>query len=945
MAVAIADKLDFVLKERYGDIQMLSQTKSFREQNRSAMTTHMLRMVEVYPIYKLISATDNTGHIIASTEQGQVGQDQSDHEWFKATRDQGNVHIQPPAITSDSHGGMAIVFAAPIYTLSGRFVGTVTSQISVPIIEQFFVHTIASLQTQWGSRVPIEYQFLSHNGNIVADSKRHEEGRFNLRDLGLPSAQMVHTSKPGYIQELHLREHKEVITGYAASKGVDGHNELRLGVLIRTNRDDLVSSIRHTSMTIATSGLILAMPLGIALLWSLRRLQTVVAQAVMEHGRTVAESQFRHIVNATPDAMVIVDSTGTIIINNPRAESLFGYDSGSLIRQPLDTLIPERFREQHRDHNRTFFDYPSSRPMGSGLTLSARRQDSSEFSAEVSLSYMDTLEGRFAIASIRDVTQQKLHERELETAKIDALSSTKVKSEFLASMSHEIRTPLNAIIGTADLLWETPLSGEQRKYLRVFRRASDTLLSLINDILDLSKIESGYMTLDSVAFNLEDVVDKVMEMLTMQANEKGLEFASHIDQAVPRYLVGDPVRLTQILINLLGNALKFTEKGSVTLQVANDKQARMPGTLHFTVSDTGIGIPADKLDAIFERFQQADLPRTRQYGGTGLGLAISKHLVERMHGRIWVESVVGKGSQFHCTTSFDVQSPADIKKKLPPIDLTGTKTLIVDDHPINRLILREMLIECHADITEATDGLSAIRTLREGVEQGRPFELLLLDCRMPKMDGFQTVDQLKQDGLDSGLTIVMLTSDDWANDIARTYDLALGGYLIKPFRRADLIKTISIAKHRAQESVIKAQQVPSPSQGDMPEASQKILVAEDSPDNQMLIRSYLRNTSYQLDIVDNGAQALEKVKGTRYDVVLMDMQMPVMDGFAAAEAIRQWEEDHQLAPIPIIALTALALKEEAAKSLKAGCTIHITKPIKKKTLLDILRHPFGKQAA
>ena len=219
---------------------------------------------------------------------------------------------------------------------------------------------------------------------------------------------------------------------------------------------------------------------------------------------------------------------------------------------------------------------------------------------------MDTSEGRFAIASIRDVTQQKLYERELEAAKFEALSSTKVKGEFLASMSHEIRTPLNAIIGTADLLWETPLSAEQRKYLRVFRRAGDTLLSLINDILDLSKIESGYMELDSMAFNLEELIDRVMEMLTMQANEKGLEFASHIDPAVPRHLIGDPVRLTQILTNLLGNALKFTEEGSVTLQVVNDPGNNMPGVIHFTVSDTGIGIPSDKLEIIFERFRQAD---------------------------------------------------------------------------------------------------------------------------------------------------------------------------------------------------------------------------------------------------------------------------------------------------------------------------------------------------
>lgn len=945
-ATNIADKLDTLIKERYGDIQMLAHTKSIREQNRSAITAHLHQMTETHPVYEWIGVTDKTGRIIASTDQDSVGQDRSDRGWFQSVRDQGGIHIRPPQTSQDSHGIMAIAFTAPIYNQRGTFIGAVSSRVSIPILEDSFSRAMTALQSQWGTSLHLEYQFITPNGDIIADSKLHEEDKANLFKLGLSSSNLAMSSPAGYVQEPHVREQKDVVTGYARSKGIDDRKTLQFGVLLRADYDDIAAPIRRTSLIIGLAGLAMVLPLGFTLVWSFGRLKQSVRLAVSEHERaSAAESKFRQIIDLAPDAMVIIDSTGRIILNNPRAESLFGYDARSLLQQPLEILLPERFRTQHQTHNRNFFDAPAVRPMGTGLTLSARRRDGSEFPTEVSLSYMDTLDGRFAIASIRDVTQQKLHERDLEAAKSEALASTRIKSEFLASMSHEIRTPLNAIIGTADLLWETPLSAEQRKYLRVFRRASDTLLSLINDILDLSKIESGYMKLDSVTFNLEDVIDKVMEMLMMQANEKGLELASHIDPAVPRHLIGDPVRLTQILVNLLGNALKFTDRGSVTLQVANDDYKRMPGVIHFTVSDTGIGIPPDKLEVIFERFKQADSSRTRQHGGTGLGLAISKHLIERMHGRIWVESVVDKGSQFHCTASFDVQSQADIKKALPAIDLAGTKTLIVDDHPINRLILRELLGECRAAITEAVDGPSAIRTLQDAAEQRQPFELLLLDCRMPKMDGFQTVDQIKQAALDTGLTIVMLTSDDWANDIARTYDLALGGYLIKPFRRADLIKTITIAKRRMKEPVPKTQPPPSTPTGEIPASSRRILVAEDSPDNQMLIRSFLRDTGYQLDIVDDGAQAMEKIKCNRYDVVLMDMQMPVMDGFAATEAIRQWEEEHHLTPVPIIALTALVLKEETARSLRAGCTIHMTKPIRKKTLLDILQYPFGKQAA
>jgi len=946
IATNIANKLDTLLNERYGDIQLLTLGKAFREQDRATMTTYVLSMVESYPVYEWIGVTDKDGRIIISTDPSIVGQDRSDREWFRSVRDHGGIHIRPPRISPDSHGSMAIAFTAPIYNPAGQFIGAITSRISMPVLEDSFRRALVALQGQWGTNTHLEYQFIRLNGDVIADSILHEEGQSNLIKLGVASARLAVSSSAGYVQEIHARLKKDVVTGYARSKGLNGEDTLQFGVLLRADYDDIAAPIQRTTFIIGMAGIAMVLPLGLALIWTIRGLQQSIQTVTSEHERaTAAEKKFRHIISSTPDAILIVNATGTIVLNNPRAETLFGYSPGTLLNQPLDILLPERFRVRHKKHNQMFFDHPATRPMGAGLILSGRHKNGSEFSADVSLSFMDTSEGRFAIASIRDVTQQKYYEQELERAKIEALSSTKVKSEFLASMSHEIRTPLNAIIGMSDLLWETTLSSEQRKYLRVFRRAGDTLLNLINDILDLSKIEAGYMELDSTAFNLEEVVDKVVEMLTMQANDKGLEFASHIDPAVPIHLVGDPVRLTQILINLLGNALKFTEQGSVTLQVSNDDHSRMPGTIRFTVSDTGIGIPPDKLQIIFERFRQVDSSRTRQYGGTGLGLAISKHLAERMHGRIEVESTVGKGSTFHCTVSFDIQSPENVQTIPPVIDLAGIRTLIVDDYSINRLILREMLVECHADIAEAVDGPTAISALRDAADQGKPFDLLLLDCRMPKMDGFQTVDYLKQASLDSGLTIVMLTSDDWANDIARTYDLSLGGYLIKPLRRADLIKVIGIALRRSKGSISPASQTPAQSTPSLPARSLQILLADDSPDNQLLIQSYLLNTNYQLDMVNDGAQAVEQFKHGRYDVILMDMQMPVMDGFAATQAIRKWEEERQLSPIPIVALTALALMEEAARSLRAGCTIHLTKPIRKQTLLDLLQQTSTKLAA
>jgi CheY-like chemotaxis protein len=459
----------------------------------------------------------------------------------------------------------------------------------------------------------------------------------------------------------------------------------------------------------------------------------------------------------------------------------------------------------------------------------------------------------------------------------------------------------------------------------ILRRSSAHLLDLLNDILDLARVESGHFSLEQTGFDLHEVLDKASEMMALRAREKKLELLVSIAPEVPIHLSGDPLRLRQIIVNLIGNAIKFTERGKVEVRVTNDIGTSPLGTLRFTVSDTGIGISPAKVEKIFERFTQADGSTTRVYGGTGLGLAICKQLSERMAGRIWVESVLGKGSTFYFTAHFDIPKCESANEALPSIELTGMRALLVNGNKGSRGLLEEALESWGVTVFQATDEESALTILAK-VDGG----LLFLDLGDVDLDGSPNHMQLIKAAKGSGTAVILLVSDVRSTNIRHVYSLGLGGYVSKPLTKRKLQHVIGMAINRTASAPDKhLSMLPA-----RPDEKIAILLADDSFDNRLLIQSYFKHSSYDLDSAETGKAAVEMCQTRKYDLVLMDVQMPVMDGHAATRFIREWEHELKLNPIPIIALTAHAFPEEMQKSLAAGCSTHLTKPIRKDTLMN-----------
>lgn len=644
-----------------------------------------------------------------------------------------------------------------------------------------------------------------------------------------------------------------------------------------------------------------------------------------------AEEKYRSIFENAVEGIFQTTLEGQYLSANPKLAQIYGYESPLDLMSELCDIQKQLYVDPQRridfrellEATDTVKDFESQvyRRDGQIIWISENARAVRDSAGKL-LHYEGTVE---------DITQRKQSE-ELHTQKEEALAASRAKSAFLANMSHEIRTPLNGVIGMLELLIGTPLDGKQERFARIARSSADTLLNLLNDILDFSKIEAGKLELEKVSFDLHELMEDVVEMLGHKAAAKGIELSCRVPPQLPRGMRGDPGRLRQVLVNLLNNAIKFTEQGEVSLQ-AECLNLADTATIRFTIRDTGIGIPADRRSRLFNPFSQIDASTTRKYGGTGLGLAICKQIIDLMHGTIGCDSEPGKGSLFWCeipleTAALTAPAPMQI-----PGHLQGVRVLAVDDTQTNLDILSEQLTQFGLRITTISDPLAAVQHLRQAALDNQPYSLAILDHNMPGMDGLQLTSEIRRDRTISQTRVLMLSSveriappEDWPQ-------LGLAGMLSKPIRGTRLMQ--EIASVLQQASPVARVEAPIPKQS---MKKHRLLVVEDNDINQQVVSELLRAAGYEVALAGNGLEALAALRVGGFDLVLMDCQMPIMDGFTASGRIRELEQRGELphcarGPIPIVALTANAFAGDRDRCIAAGMNDYATKPIDRVVLL------------
>jgi len=649
------------------------------------------------------------------------------------------------------------------------------------------------------------------------------------------------------------------------------------------------------------------------------------------HEACNANDRFAKAFNFNPGLMTISTiDTGELIDVNEAFLTVLGFERNEVIGKrstDLKVFVHKKDRDLIIDSLRT-----ESHPQNPEIMLRAKNGEThiTLFSAHV----IESNEKKYMLTIMNDITAQKKAQSEMIIAKQQAEAATIAKSQFLANMSHEIRTPMNAIIGFSNLALKTELSKKQFDYLTKIERSAQSLLQIINDILDFSKIEAGKLEMETIHFQLDEVMNHIANMVSVKAAEKNIELLITIADNVPRGLIGDPLRLGQILLNICNNAVKFTEAGSILIKVELSETYDKRSRIKFTIKDTGIGMSAEQITKLFEAFSQGDNSITRKFGGTGLGLTISKLLVEMMDGEIFVESELGRGSTFSFIAEFTRQKTEN--KVLPdtPVDIVGLKVLIVDDNKLSREVLKEQLLSFRLKPTAVDSGAMALREL-ERAALDKPYDLVLMDWRMPGMDGIETAKMMRRSSKLGHIPLtIMVTAFDQEIIMRQAENAGIKAFLLKPISSSLLFDTIMQVLGREVPTAIRMH----PREKDLLNGKEelrgvKVLLAEDVPLNQQVATEILESAGIIVQIANNGQEAVDAVAKTHYDAILMDIQMPIMGGHAATRLIRA---DKKNARLPIIAMTAHAMQGAKDECLAAGMNDYISKPIDPEYLFTVL---------
>ena len=678
--------------------------------------------------------------------------------------------------------------------------------------------------------------------------------------------------------------------------------------------------------------------------------QQIIQRQQVESQLQEAKEQLQAVLDAVPAGVSWVNSDLKYIGVNGYLSKIFNLPIEHFVGKEVGFLENSKGKSGFTIYVQEFFASPAQQgsteihvpvPVKGGDSEALLRGADRTYLVIAHKYHQDTA-AVFASIDITDrVEVEKALRKQTELERLmrqTAESANATKSAFLANMSHEIRTPMNAVLGMTGLLLETPLSPEQKDFVETIRISGDSLLTLINEILDLSKLEAGEMALEFLDFDLATCIEEVMDLLATVAHKKGVDIAAFMEHNLPTQLKGDVGRLRQIMTNLIGNAIKFTSVGEVVIRVNLKSETPTTATIYFSVADTGIGIAPENQQKLFQPFSQADASTTRQYGGTGLGLAICKQLVTLMDGEIGIESQVGQGSTFWFTVAFEKQ-PQPVTPAANTCDLTGRRLLVVDDNAINRKVVRHQATPWGVQVEEADSAAAAWVILRSALEQGRHYDIAIIDMQMPQVDGLMLGKQIKSTPEFACLPLIMLTSTNQRSEVQVARDIGFAAYLVKPVKASRLFDAIALALQNHPETqpalVSTSTQPPQPS-ATVITSKLKILVAEDNLVNQKVILKQLSNMGYTADVVANGKEAVQMLDTIDYDLILMDCQMPVLDGYQATQEIRRKKGNAR--PPAIVALTAHAMQEDKEKALAAGMDDYLSKPVRKEVLQAMLTH-------